>query len=111
MPHLAYFLRVKYIMLRTFLIWYSFLLVSSNFLHADNPALFEYNHDKGWEKPVKISSKKGTAEFPVVAEYDDYIHLVWQDKRTGDFQIFYKAGRNIGEEWSEPKNITQTKDD
>ncbi len=93
------------------IIYLAYSFIHLNLLYSNGLELFQYAYNEGWGEPIRISDGKGSAECPSIFKYNNDIHLVWQDNRTGKYQIYYKKGKDSGEEWSISKNISKSIED
>ena len=74
---------------------------------------FARSTDEGttWSKPVDISKSPGASLVPAIATApDNSIHVVWQDKTTGEQSpdIFYVSSPDPGKAWPAPVNVSRT---
>jgi hypothetical protein len=54
-----------------------------------------------WEKTKRLTWNSGSSSTPKAAvDSDNHIHVVWQDKTPGNYEIFYKKSTNRGITWS-----------
>lgn len=57
---------------------------------------------QGWSKDIRITNASGDSLHPSIAvDSKGWIHIVWQDARTGDWKIYYARSMDSGETWEE----------
>lgn len=52
-----------------------------------------------WEPTQQISNATGRSEDPSIAVQGSYVHLVWNDNRNGNMQIYYRRSTDWGVTW------------
>lgn len=66
---------------------------------------YKYSYDGGqsWypEDDERLTYEADSSLFPAIVTYDTSLHIVFQDKREGIYQIFYKRSLNNGLTWNE----------
>jgi hypothetical protein len=62
-----------------------------------------YNHstDGGntWVGEARLTNTPGASMYPSIAVSGNNVHVVWQDNRAGNFQIYYKRSIDGGTTW------------
>ncbi|MHA1231352.1 MAG: hypothetical protein ACTSPQ_11960 [Candidatus Helarchaeota archaeon] len=54
-----------------------------------------------WSKPVVISLNSGDSGYPAIAtDKYGFVHVVWSDNSTGNYEIFYIRKSNTSNSWS-----------
>jgi BNR repeat-like domain len=69
------------------------------------------SEDRGttWSAPRRLTWSSGSAEHPAIAvDSANGIHVVWQDDRPGNTEIYYKGSTDGGASWSAAKRLTWT---
>ncbi len=56
-----------------------------------------------WSEDVNLTNNTGDSKYPSAAIDDNVIHLVWQDNRNGDYEIYYKRSMDNGGTWEEQR--------
>lgn len=64
-----------------------------------------------WSSPENLSNNTASSMYPAVAVWKDYIHLVWQDNRDGNYDIYYKRSTSSGLMWESEKKVASTSSD
>jgi len=62
---------------------------------------YKYSSDNGitWGSDTRLTNSTGRSEYPSVAVSGSLVHVVWNDNRDGNFEIYYKhnpTGNPIG---------------
>jgi len=60
----------------------------------------------GWVDDVRLTNDPGWSYYPHIAVNGDNIHVVWSDKRDGDFEVYYKKSIDNGVTWSDEIMLT-----
>src|SRR6185295_851350 len=61
-----------------------------------------------WEAEQQISNAFGRSEDPAIAAQGSYIHLSWNDKRSGIMNIYYRRSSDAGVTWGPETQLTTT---
>jgi hypothetical protein len=68
-----------------------------------------------WEPEVMLVSGPSISEieynYHPIAASGSYVHLVWEDNRTGQQDVFYKNSSDNGATWSQDYNLTSANSD
>jgi len=59
-----------------------------------------------WNDIVKISNSGVAAFYPDIGNDENQVHIVWQDWKTIDWEIFYRNSSDSGETWNPEKIIS-----
>jgi hypothetical protein len=59
-----------------------------------------------WGSDARLTNVPGYSEAPSVAVYGSAVHVVWEDNRGGNYDIYYKRSTNNGLNWSYDINLT-----
>jgi hypothetical protein len=64
--------------------------------------------DRGstWEADNRLTNNSASSEFPSVAVFGTNVHVVWQDKRDGNYEIYYKRSTDGGTTWDADTRFT-----
>lgn len=74
-----------------------------------NPEIYyKRSTDAGntWESDVRLTVNSAESYSPCIAVYNSIIHVMWDDKRDGNTQIYYKRSSNNGVTWESDVRIT-----
>jgi len=64
----------------------------------------------GWTRPVQVSRGSGAhSQLPQIAIDGQAIHVVWEDDRTGYFEIMYSRSTDGGLSWSRDVRVNWTR--
>jgi hypothetical protein len=50
---------------------------------------------------ARLTNAAGSSEYPSIARAGDVLHVVWQDNRAGNYEIYYKHGSTAVLGWSD----------
>ncbi len=75
---------------------------------GDTELMYKRSTDNGinWEPVVRLTNNAGASENPTIASNGSTIHVVWQDLRDGNYEIYYKVSTNSGNNWSGDTRLT-----
>ncbi|MBU4189646.1 MAG: Ig-like domain-containing protein, partial [Candidatus Thermoplasmatota archaeon] len=48
-----------------------------------------------WSNDTRLTNASGDSLVPVIAYSNNNVHVVWQDKRTGNYEVFYKRSSSF----------------
>lgn len=76
--------------------------------NADSEIYFKRSTDAGlsWGSDVRLTSSTGNSEFSSVQVSGIYVHIVWQDSRDGNLEIYYKQSSTGGTTWEPDMRLT-----
>ena len=60
----------------------------------------------GWNEVIRLTSDDSSSEGPIMAVNGNNIHVVWQDDRDGNYEIYYKRSIDNGETWGSDTKLT-----
>ncbi len=63
---------------------------------------------KTWDAIQQISNAPGRSEDPSISASGDYVHIAWNDNRTGIMQTFYRRSPDKGVTWGPETQLTTT---
>ncbi|MCG2825888.1 MAG: exo-alpha-sialidase [Thermoplasmatales archaeon] len=61
-----------------------------------------------WGEEVRLTYASGDSLAPDIVASDYRLHIVWSDKRDGNFEIYYKRSDDEGNSWSDDVRLTNT---
>lgn len=59
-----------------------------------------------WQEIIRLTDNPGLSEFPSVYLSGAYIHVVWDDARNTNHEIYYKRSTDSGLSWSLDRRLT-----
>jgi len=59
-----------------------------------------------WEADIRLTEAPEDSKYPSVAVSGPNVHVIWQDKRDGDYQIYYKRSTDGGVTWETDTRLT-----
>jgi hypothetical protein len=59
-----------------------------------------------WNADIRLTSDPSLSEHPSVAVSGSVVHIVWDDARDGNWEIYYKRSTNGGLTWSPDTRLT-----
>ncbi len=59
-----------------------------------------------WGDDEMLTNDLADSEYPSVAVSDSIVHIVWQDDRWGNYEIYYKRSVDNGETWGGDERLT-----
>ncbi|MEW6069986.1 MAG: hypothetical protein AB1485_05160 [Candidatus Thermoplasmatota archaeon] len=73
-----------------------------------NEIYYKRSTDGGrtWYEDVRLTYAPSDSYTPRIATRGNTLHVVWSDKRDGNFEIYYKKSDNGGNSWTEDKRLT-----
>jgi hypothetical protein len=64
------------------------------------------NNGASWSNDLRLTNFSGQSWNPFVSASGSYVHVVWDDARTGNREIFYKRSTDEGVNWSSDAILT-----
>jgi hypothetical protein len=64
------------------------------------------NNGASWSNDLRLTNFSGQSWNPFVSASGSYVHVVWDDARTGNGEIFYKRSTTEGASWSSDVILT-----
>jgi DNA/RNA endonuclease YhcR with UshA esterase domain len=64
------------------------------------------DNGENWGSDTRLTSDDSGSWVPVVAVNGDNIHVVWQDRRDGNYEVYYKRSTDNGENWGSDTRLT-----
>ena len=85
-------------------------------LHATtNSEIFYKNSTDGginWSPLNRLTYMAENSKEPVIAtdlpKGTPYVHVIWSDRGTGNYEIYHKRSTDLGSSWSAPNRLTWT---
>ncbi|MEO0228067.1 MAG: hypothetical protein ABIL70_08485 [candidate division WOR-3 bacterium] len=59
-----------------------------------------------WSGDIRLTDSPGESSHPSIAVAGNHLHLVWQDQRDGNYEIYYKNSFDDGRNWSPDTGLT-----
>lgn len=71
---------------------------------------FRRSMDNGatWDSIVRISNASGRSEDPTIAAAGGFVHMAWNDNRTGIMQTWYRRSNDNGVSWGPETQLTNS---
>lgn len=66
------------------------------------------DYGNGWSSDAALTSSLGHSWLPQSALSKNKFYVVWQDKRDGNFEIYFKKSTDAGTTWSTDTRLTYT---
>jgi hypothetical protein len=69
---------------------------------------YKRSSDQGvtWEPDVRITNDPGVSFGPCAVTKDSIIHVIWQDSRDGNWELYYKRSVDYGSTWGPDTRLT-----
>jgi len=64
------------------------------------------NSGSNWGNDTKITNNDSSSAFPSVCVNGLAVHIVWQDERNGNDEIYYKRSQDAGVSWGADTRLT-----
>ncbi len=61
-----------------------------------------------WEPDTRLTNDTSSSYTPSIAVYGSIVHVVWQDNRNGNVEIYYKRSTDNGFTWSADTRLTNS---
>ncbi|MDP1620984.1 MAG: exo-alpha-sialidase [Bacteroidales bacterium] len=59
-----------------------------------------------WSPDTRLTNDNGNSGYPTMAVSGSILHIVWQDTRDGEWEIYYKQSTDAGVTWGEDLRLT-----
>ena len=78
-----------------------------------NEIYYKNSTDGGntWNEDVRLTYASDDSFTPKIVAHGNTLHVVWSDKRDGNFEIYYKRSIDGGNSWSEDVRLTNDSGD
>lgn len=77
-----------------------------NLIIAAIALVFTISVQSQWLDEVRLTNNSFSSGSPSIASNEEYVHVVWQDGRDGNDEIYYKRSTNSGANWSSDERLT-----
>lgn len=69
---------------------------------------YKHSTDEGatWSSDTRLTNASGFSGYPSVAGSDSIVHVVWEDRRDGNDEIYYKRSTDRGITWGSDTCLT-----
>lgn len=64
------------------------------------------DYGKTWERCQRLTDSAGVSRYPSIAASSSAVHVVWEDTRSGDYQIWYRRSLDNGTVWLEEQQLS-----
>jgi hypothetical protein len=64
------------------------------------------DYGRTWGPDIRLTYDQNTSLHPAIAVLGTYIHIVWEDDRSGNYEIYYKQSTDRGTTWQPDTRIT-----
>lgn len=74
----------------------------------DTEIWYKCSTDRGfsWGTDIRLTTYLGNSWFPQIVSFDSIVHIVWQDNRDGNDEVYYKRSIDHGVSWEIDIRIT-----
>lgn len=96
--------------------WYPSIAVSGSVVHVlwkedrdgNNEVYYKRSTDGGgsWGSDTRLTNNSANSSFPSVSASGSFVHVVWEDNRDGNFEIYYKRTTDGGTSWGSDTRLT-----
>ena len=66
---------------------------------------------EGWSDDVRLTNNASGSAYPAIAPSGNNLHVVWEDDRDGNMEIYYKNSTDIGVSWNGDVRLTNAVND
>jgi len=76
--------------------------------HLYDEIYYKRSTDGGltWSADTRLTNNTSTSDFSSIAVSGTHVHVVWQDFRDGNSEIYYKRSTNAGVSWGTDTRLT-----
>ncbi len=80
----------------------------SRFGWYNNEIFYRHSSDDGvtWGNESRLTEDTTFSNVPSVGVSANYVHVVWEEMRDGNFEIYYKRSTNYGQTWGQDIRLT-----
>lgn len=92
------------------------LSASGSFIHAvwqdtrdgNSEIFYKKSTNEGitWDADIQLTNLPSSKSLPSVITAASIVHIIWQDNRDGNFEIYYKRSTNNGVSWDADVRLT-----
>ncbi len=74
----------------------------------DDEIYYKRSTDDGvtWGTDVRLTDTIGASENPCISASGQFVHIVWQDNRDGNYEVYYKRSADGGVSWGADTRLT-----
>ncbi|MFZ4592013.1 MAG: T9SS type A sorting domain-containing protein [Ignavibacteria bacterium] len=69
------------------------------------------NGGLNWESDIRLTNNASSSQTPSIAVFGTNVHIVWEDNRDGNDEIYYKLSTNAGANWGADTRLTNNSAD
>jgi hypothetical protein len=82
--------------------------VWSDYRDGNYEIYYKRSSDNGsnWGNDVRLTNNSASSFRPSVAYSGQLVHVIWEDNRDGNYEIFYKRSTDNGTNWSTDTRLT-----
>jgi hypothetical protein len=75
---------------------------------GNNEIYYKRSTDGGinWGSDIRLTNNSNASAYPSIAVSGSFVHVVWQDNRDGNNEIYYKGSNDSGLSWGPDKRLT-----
>lgn len=75
---------------------------------GNNEIYYKRSTDGGlsWQADMRLTNNTATSQYPSVSVSGSTVHVVWQDNRDGNDEIYYKRSADAGSTWQTDTRLT-----
>lgn len=92
------------------------LAISGSTLHltwedgrdGNNEIYYKRSTDNGltWEQDIRLTNAPQISELPSIAAYGSNVQICWDDRRDGNYEIYFKRSTDGGSSWEPDVRLT-----
>jgi hypothetical protein len=64
-----------------------------------------------WGTDTRLTNDPNDSGYPTIASSGSYVHVVWEDNRDGNYEIYYKQSIDAGLSWGADTRLTNASGD
>jgi hypothetical protein len=90
------------------------LVYTENISGNNDEIFYKKSTDGGatWSAAKRLTWNSGTSSYPSIAvDWQNNVHVAWQDNISGPYQIYYKKSTDGGSTWTTMKRLSWTNND
>ncbi len=62
---------------------------------------------EGWSYDIRLTYAQDYSRSPDMAVEGDHVYIIWKDKRSGSYEVYFKKSGDSGRTWSEDMKISE----
>ncbi|UCC12782.1 MAG: exo-alpha-sialidase, partial [candidate division WOR-3 bacterium] len=80
----------------------------SRFAWYNNEIFYRHSSDDGvtWGNESRLTEDTTFSNAPSIGVSANYVHVVWEEMRDGNFEIYYKRSTDYGQTWGQDIRLT-----